>query len=353
MRKNRLVKWSIILIGSFLLTILVSMPTIISMRNLEALGIYTFKPAQYLGRIVLSFLISFTFLFINVSFNKIGIGKFKINLLKVRSILSLNVFVFTLIMILALGAMLNKTDSWYLDLGLDQFKGFRLRFVISQVVPNLFIMIAGVLVGSSYRFLRVNYNMRIQNEKLNKEVSDAKLASLKEQLNPHFMFNSFSTINELVDESPEKTKKFVHHMSDLYRFVLRNEQTDRVILAEELQFAMNFYTMLKERFGESLHCHVSVPNKVMGMYVPPMSIQMLIENAIKHNTFDEKHPLNIHIVHHNMAIKITNNMKKRTMVGSHQMGLFNLSQRYKLLSDKEVLIKKTEHQFEVQIPLLS
>jgi len=168
-----------------------------------------------------------------------------------------------------------------------------------------------------------------------------------------FLFNSFSTLNELIDESPEKAKHFVHHMSDLYRFVLKNEQTDTVTLAEEVEFSMNYYAMLKERFGEHLHCHFEISDQVGLKRVPPMAIQMLIENAVKHNYFDEQQPLHIFIRSAESHVTVNNQMHKRTAVEGHGMGLYNLNQRYHFLSNNEVIVRQTDDIFEVQIPLIA
>jgi LytS/YehU family sensor histidine kinase len=109
---------------------------------------------------------------------------------------------------------------------------------------------------------------------------------------------------------------------------------------------------VKERFGDAIHDVVNISNEALKMKVPPLAIQMLIENAVKHNSFNNDHPLQLVIQSSNSCIEVTNSLRERSIDNSHSLGLYNLNQRYKYLSSREVIIKKTDKTFEVKIPLL-
>ena len=141
-------------------------------------------------------------------------------------------------------------------------------------------------------------------------------------------------------------------MCDVYRYVLKNDNVDTVTLREELDYAKIYLNMLKERFGDAIHDVFNISDEEMEMKVPPLAIQMLIENAVKHNSFDNKHPLQLTIQSSNSFIKVENSLRKRIVTDNHSLGLYNLNLRYKYLCDEEVIIKKTKTTFNVKIPLL-
>jgi LytS/YehU family sensor histidine kinase len=218
---------------------------------------------------------------------------------------------------------------------------------------NASVAIVCILIAISYRNIKDKYLIKLQNEALQKETAQAKFAQLREQINPHFMFNSFSTLNGLIDESLERAKKFLLNMSDVYRYVLKSQSATTVRLDEEAHFAKVYAAMIDERFGDTVKFEFGIPSDKLSLRVVPLSIQMLIENAVKHNHFDLSAPLKVSIKVVGDHVEVNNNLQKRLNgENNHSVGLYNLNQRYKYASKQEIIIVQTKEQFSVKIPLL-
>lgn len=341
-------RFGIVLLISLTISFLIGISRMGLMFRLETLGLYEFENWDYIKRIASIFLVCLIFLSINIFFNQIKLGPIRFNLLKIKGIFLFNVLVFVPVQVVYtfLATLQIALPSERLS------KEGGTGLVIWAMITNLALILIAVLIGTVYRFMRENYQIKVKNEMLQKESAEARFANLKEQLNPHFLFNSFSTLNGLIDDNSEKAKKFVHDMSDLYRYILKNEHIDKVMLKEEIEFAKTYLSMMKERFGDSIEEMIDISKEAMEMKVPPLAIQILIENAVKHNNFDQNHPLNISIQSIDQNIEVKNSLKVRQVPSDHSLGLYNLNQRYKYMSNKEVIIKKTKETFEVKIPLL-
>ena len=340
----------LVVLISIAITVLMGMSRISMMIRIEALGLYEFGRLDYLIRIVTLFVICAIFLSANIFYNKVNLGPLRFNLLSIKGIIPFNLLIF--IPVQTGYTLLTKSQ---VDLSISantQVEAGDGLFLLS-IMTNMALMLVSVLVGTVYRFMGENYQIRIKNEMLQKESAEARFANLKEQLNPHFLFNSFSTLNGLIDGSRSKAKKYVHDMCDVYRYVLKNEDVDTVTLREELEYAKIYLSMVKERFGDSVHDEIHVSDEDLEKKVPPLAIQMLIENAVKHNSFDSDHPLQLVIESSNSFIEVENSLRERLVNDSHSLGLYNLNLRYKYLCDGEVVIKKTDKTFSVQIPLLA
>lgn len=339
----------LVVLISLAITALMGMSRISMMIRIEALGLYEFGRLDYFIRIVTLFAVCAVFLSANIFYNKVNLGPLKFNLLSIKGIIPFNLLIFIPVHIGYVLLTLSQVDLPVSDnTQVEAGSGF----LLLSIMTNMALMLVSVLVGTVYRFMGENYQIRIKNEMLQKESAEARFANLKEQLNPHFLFNSFSTLNGLIDESRSKAKKYVHDMCDVYRYVLKNDDVDTVTLREELEYAKIYLSMVKERFGDSVHDEINVSNEALEMKVPPLAIQMLIENAVKHNSFNSDHPLKLVIRSSNSFIEVENALRERLVNDSHSLGLYNLNLRYKYLCDGEVVIKKTETTFNVQIPLL-
>ncbi|MEP2025443.1 MAG: histidine kinase [Reichenbachiella sp.] len=331
------------------MTFLMGISRVSLMTRMEALGLYEFGRWDYFIRIGTLFLVCSIFLSANIFYNKVNLGPIKFNLLNIKGILLFNLLIFIPIQLGYVFLTMQQVELPVSDRIPVERGGV---LIVWAMMTNLALMLVSALVGTVYRFMRENYQINLKNEMLQKESAEARFANLKEQLNPHFLFNSFSTLNGLIDESPSKAKKFVHDMSDVYRYVLKNEHVDKVSLKEEMEFAKIYLSMIKERFGDSIGEVIVISKEAMEMKVPPLAIQMLIENAVKHNNFNPDHPLNLSIQSADQNVRVKNSLKERQVTGNHSLGLYNLNQRYKYMSNREVIIKKTNETFEVKIPLL-
>lgn len=192
----------------------------------------------------------------------------------------------------------------------------------------------------------------INSEILKKESIAAKYESLKNQVNPHFLFNSFNALTNLVYEDQDKAVQFIKQLSDVYRYVLDTRDIEVVSLEEEKKFLDSYLYLQQIRFGDKLKLEVNLDD-VKSM-VAPLVLQMLIENAIKHNIISEENPLTIRVYSRDHFIVIENTLQKKTILAedSPGIGLNNIQKRYEFLSDKKVEVIQND-MFTVKLPILS
>jgi sensor histidine kinase YesM len=189
-------------------------------------------------------------------------------------------------------------------------------------------------------------------EKLQKENLTFQFESLKNQVNPHFLFNSLNVLSELVYTNQNHAMQFVHRMADVYRYILDNKNKKIVPLQTEMAFIEDFIFLLKIRFDSSLR-FIDLVQTDLPIFVAPFSLQLLIENAVKHNIISEEDPLTIRIMLEDKYIVVNNNKQlKRTPVYSNGIGLQNLCKRYRYLTPQDVVISDEAHRFLVKIPIL-
>ena len=272
------------------------------------------------------------------------------------------------------------------DLGVLNWKNFLIAFLIVQIV-NLsiyilwksYLIISGpqsdsissthllmtaaqgvvyglILVGTHFMFLFFKgwSESKVRAEQLEKENTKAKLASLKLQLNPHFLFNNFYTLDGLIHENQKEASSFLMELSGLYRSILKYSDDEIIPLQKELELVNHFNFLMEKRFGENYKCDVHLPENIKDEYfVPPLSIQLLLENAVKHNRIDDVHPLECNIFEDGEYLVIKNKLVPKIQVQkSSGIGLGNLKLRYQLLSDLPIVIEEGSGKFVVKIPLL-
>lgn len=190
----------------------------------------------------------------------------------------------------------------------------------------------------------------IDNEKLKTEQIASQFKSLKNQVNPHFLFNSLNALSSLVYEDQDRAVEFIRKLSQVYRYVLENKDEEVVALEKEMAFVESFIFLQKIRFGDNLK--VTIENSNPSLFVPPLAIQILVENAIKHNVISEKDPLSINVEINSEGCIVRNSLKEKKVKDSTGIGLQNLKDRYHYLSDREVVVTKENEIFEVKLPLL-
>ena len=229
---------------------------------------------------------------------------------------------------------------------------------IGGYLQNYFINHALVLIISivtPYVLLRIEKIKAIELNliKLKEEKIKAELAALKEQISPHFFFNTLSTLSTIVrNENEEAGLEFIQDISDTFRYTLTEAKADLVFLKQEIDFITSYLYLLQKRFGEKLQFEINISDLDRKKRIPPMSIQLLIENAIQHNVMTKLSPLKITITTQNDSICIINNLQEKEQVESFGLGLANLDNRYKLLSNKKIIIQRDDSNFMVQLPLL-
>ena len=193
----------------------------------------------------------------------------------------------------------------------------------------------------------------IETERFKKEHSQAQLETLKNQVNPHFLFNSLNTLASVIPENPKLAVQFVEKLSKVYRYILEIKDKEFITLKEELHCIEAYEFLLKIRFGENIKFERDIENKYLDRFVIPLSIQMLIENAIKHNIISAKKPLVVKVWADNNFVTVENNLQIKNQVnGSTKTGLNNIKARYTLLTNKNPEIEQTEDAFIVRLPMV-
>ncbi|HPR25115.1 histidine kinase [Lentimicrobium sp.] len=191
-------------------------------------------------------------------------------------------------------------------------------------------------------------------ERFRKENAEFRFEALRAQINPHFLFNSLNTLSSLIYEDRDKAAGFIRHLSDVYRYVLENRNRETITLSEELTFIKAFVYLYQLRFDNKLTVSVAVEETLLQRLIAPMTLQLLIENAVKHNIVSTRKPLNIEIyTDENLFLNVRNNLqKKQTEEVSTAMGLKNIVSRYGFLTRLPVEIKETDNEFIVKVPLI-
>jgi len=194
----------------------------------------------------------------------------------------------------------------------------------------------------------------IENEKLILENLQSQYQSLKNQVSPHFLFNSLTALKELIDEDPKNARQYVSHLSLLLRYTLQSNENKTVSLSDELVSVSSYLFLIKMRFGTNLDIDFRIGDKYKNFRLPPLVIQTLIENAVKHNEVSKRNPLIIKLITtNNNTLVVTNAIREKlSLEPGTGIGLVNLSKQYNLLGGKDIKITKTISEFAVEVPLL-
>lgn len=230
----------------------------------------------------------------------------------------------------------------------DMANGKRLELVLFRgMLLNWFI---GFIVYQLHQ-MNENEQNKLELEHLKQANLQANLSSLKEQLSPHFLFNTLNTLTSLTHEQP--VKDYVDELANVYRYLLSHRQKDWVTIQQELHFIASYLYIIKTRLENAIEISVRIDPEFLGYKIPPVTIQLLIENAIKHNIAAESKPLKIDLFTEAGYLVVVNNYQpKKALEPSSGIGLNNITQRYKLLFEQQVLIDQNENIFKIQLPLI-
>lgn len=226
----------------------------------------------------------------------------------------------------------------------------------SSLQPTIIISIVITLLISFFLHAReffLNWRkLELDAVQLRNENLTSKYESLKSQLDPHFLFNSLNVLTNLVYADADKSARFIKQLSEVYRYVLEVRNKELVPLEEELKFVESYLYLQQIRFGDKLR----VENRLEGVVgsIPPLALQILVENAIKHNVISEDDPLTIKMYSENNEVIVENNLQRKVLLteGSTGIGLDNITKRYEFLSDKKITLLDTSSAFIVKLPLL-
>jgi sensor histidine kinase YesM len=210
-----------------------------------------------------------------------------------------------------------------------------------------------ILTMFSYRFFKRWKESELKKEILEKEKATVQYDNLKNQLNPHFLFNSLTSLNSLIFENPQLASEFLQQLSRVYRYVLEHKDKTLVNLSTEVDFIANYTKLLLSRFENGLKVNIAIEDADLDKKILPVTLQILIENAIKHNIISRESPLVIDIYTDAAYLIVRNNLQiKHVIEYSNGQGLDNLKNLYKVLIEKEIVIEKTDGSFLVKIPLI-
>ena len=195
---------------------------------------------------------------------------------------------------------------------------------------------------------------KVKEQKMIAGTASAQFESLKNQIDPHFLFNSLNVLSSLIEENPDSAQRFTTSLSKIYRYVLEQKDKELVSVSEELAFAKTYMNLLKMRFENSITYEIPADFDNADAKVVPLSLQLLLENTIKHNVVSEQKPLHIKIYIENNYLIIENNLQKKEILQDRKgVGLQNIVNRYGLISERKVLIDQNENYFKVKIPILT
>jgi two-component system LytT family sensor kinase len=233
------------------------------------------------------------------------------------------------------------------------FKEFIENENLASYIFALAITIFVSAIAHAFGFYKALQDTNVKKQKIIAGTASAKFDALKNQLDPHFLFNSLNVLTSLIDEDPYQAQKFTTSLSKVYRYVLEQKNKDLVSVDEELQFAKTYVRLLKMRFEDSIIFDVPDVVKNPEGKIVPLSLQLLLENAVKHNIVTSKKPLQIKVEEIDDMLLVSNNLQEKRVVNkSTGVGLQNITQRYDILTDREVVIEKTSDHFKVYLPML-
>ena len=191
-------------------------------------------------------------------------------------------------------------------------------------------------------------------EQLKKVNLQSQLEGLKGQVNPHFLFNSLNSLSSLISEDPDKAERFLDEMSKVYRYLLRTNEDGLTTLDAEMQFIYSYFHLLKTRYGDGLDLETIIDERYASHLLPPLTLRLLVENAVKHNMILKDSPLKILIMTTNSGrLVVSNNLQRKDrMVSSNKVGLTNIVNKYRLMKQEEISVRDDGKEFAVVVPLI-
>ena len=263
----------------------------------------------------------------------------------------------SLLFIIMIG--LSFLESFLIVAFLNYTRYYNLQFSLFDLFyTGGLILVFSLLIVAAYELvysLGAFNQLALETEKLKRENLQSQLDSLKEQIKPHFLFNSLSTLLGLIDENKERSKKFVEELAYVYRYLLQSNEKELIPLSDELAFIKAYYYLLKTRFENRLQLDIDIRKELMLQHIPPLTLQILLENAVKHNALSLENPLRITIKSYGEhQIEMANNLQRKIpTVASTHTGLANLASKYKLLQAPVPELFETHDQFKVRVSLIS
>ncbi len=226
----------------------------------------------------------------------------------------------------------------------------KLNLIYAGLINLFFHLLNAILF-----FFREYRIKSLEAEELKRISAQAQLQAVKTQVNPHFLFNNLNVLSGMVIKDNPKANRFIEEFSKVYRYILNSQEKELVELDQELAFIKPYVYLLQERYPDGLKVDIGVPEKYHSSYIIPVALQMLIENAIKHNIISRSNPLHIEVKANGSGmLTVRNNRQpRRSVEQSNRIGLTNIAKRYELVCGRQIEIQITPEVFEVSVPLLN
>lgn len=233
-------------------------------------------------------------------------------------------------------------------------KGWSVTNMTNLIGSGAIISLSIGLFISCIVFFYTIWRQAIDREqKLREENLKYQYRTLKAQVNPHFLFNSLNTLSEIVYEDAKKADNYIQKLSGIYRYILDNEDVDLIPLSNELEFVTKYFDLQRERDGNKIDLKIQVSDSEK-IRIIPVSLQILVENALKHNSVSENNPLKINIYKEDAFIVVSNNIqRKNSLDNSYGTGLTNLKNRIKLITGREAVVDQENNKFIVKTPIIN
>lgn len=239
----------------------------------------------------------------------------------------------------------------------DRFSLFHYQFSQTDLNRGLLAGIVCDIVGIAMNEGIYSYHKwretKLEAEQLSKEKLRTQLNSLLQQINPHFLFNSLNTLSALIDENPQSAQKYLSDLSKVYRYLLRTNENELTTLASEINFIDSYFHLLQTRFGKGVVLRKNISPDDHNKLLPPLTLQLLVENAVKHNTVGKNNPLFIEIFIAGNFLTVRNTLQKKIIkVESSKVGLTNIAEKYRLINKSAIEIVEADGYFSVSVPLI-
>lgn len=240
-------------------------------------------------------------------------------------------------------------EHWVLHIPMSMDNPLKLTLTYTSLINLLFHLVNAVVF-----FMGKYKSKQLEAEELLRMNTQAQLQSIRSQINPHFLFNNLNVLSSLVLKDKEEANSFIEAFSKVYHYILRNQDKELIELQKEIEFLQPYVYLLQQRFPHSVELKTEIDERWKNTYVVPVALQMLVENAIKHNVLSSNRPLEIKIIANGTnELEITNNLQpKLTKEPSSNIGLSNISQRYELITGKQIKVNSNEKEFKVSLPLI-
>lgn len=245
-----------------------------------------------------------------------------------------------------------------------QATGFLIAFIFDNIERNFnqhtfFVSLISQFLNAfiygsfflAYYYFKKDKKHQEQVTDYHKALSESRINQLKTQLNPHFLFNNLNVLDQLIEEDKHKASEFLNEFAEIYRYVLQALDKDLINLNEEVNFAQQYFKLIQHKYGEAYQ--LSIENSNANGFIVPLSLQLLIENAVQHNLGTERKPIFIRI-NIGESVTVTNNTNlKRTLKTTSGRALRNLQEQYELLSTETMVVEQKDDIFSVRIPIIS